>query len=78
MTREYVWRGAYIAAMLELDPGQLQSRISEARELIARRLEEINNDSAESEEERSALTDAQQNLRALMRTVEQKDPRGRK
>ena len=78
MTREYVWRGAYIAAMLELDPGQLQSRISEARELIARRLEEINDNTAESEEERSALTDAQQNLRALMRTVEQTNPRGRK
>ena len=75
MTRKYVWQEAYIAAMLELDPDHLRQRIADARGAMARRLDEMRNDTTESEEERSALHDAQQNLRALMRTLDSNSPR---
>lgn len=75
MTRQYVWQELYTTALLELDPDHLRQRITEAREAIAQRLEEVKNDGRESEEERRALNDAHQNLRALMRTLDPYTPR---
>jgi hypothetical protein len=71
MTARYAWQEPYFAAMLELDPGKVRQRITEAQEAIARRLEEVRDGGWESDEERNVLSDAQQNLRALIRTLEQ-------
>jgi hypothetical protein len=75
MTDQYVWQEFYTAAMLELDPERVRQRINEAQEALAQRLEEIRKDGTGSEEERMALTDAQQNLRTLLRTLDLDNPR---
>jgi hypothetical protein len=76
MVPSYVWQESYSAAMLELDPDKLQHRIATAQETIAKRLEELKNDGAQSGDERLALSDAQQALRALARTIGPPRPRG--
>lgn len=70
MTQQYAWQESYSAAMLELDAAKLTQRIAQAQDAIAKRLNEIKNDGMGlSVEERLAMADAQQNLRALLRTV---------
>jgi hypothetical protein len=76
MTRQYVWQEPYSAAMLELDPDKLPQRIAMAQEAIAKRLEETKNDGMRSGDERLALSDAQQTLRALARTIKPPEPHG--
>ena len=61
------WRGAYRAALLELDPAKLAKRIEEACQAIqiANELAQQNFDAAEHQ----ALADALANLRVLRREL---------
>ncbi len=77
MVFHYIWQEPYSAAMLELDPAKLERKITVAQEAIMKRLEEMKNDGVMSAEERLALADAQQNLRALLRTINQSNQANR-
>ncbi len=69
MTKDGLWQESYRAAMLELDPTKLVKRIEAARTAIERRNEELSGISRNGSavEERQAMTDALENLRALQR-----------
>jgi len=70
MSDRHDWHSLYLEAMLEPDPDNLRQRITRAQEAIAERLESgINGESELGIEERAALSDAQHNLRALLRSA---------
>jgi hypothetical protein len=67
-TNTFDWHGLYEAAMLELDPAALRSRIAIARTMIVERMETLSTlDYSVSSPERQAITDALSNLEALER-----------
>jgi len=78
MASEYLWQERYRQAMLELDSDKLRQRITIALETIATRIEETEDGNrALSTDERTALGDAQQNLRALLRTIDRSGCHGK-
>jgi len=67
------WRYLYEAAMLELDPVELRSKIEIAEEAIRRRGMELTQTSGPStREEQKALADALGNLRILAKLESKK------
>lgn len=66
MTKDGLWQESY-RAVLELDPTKLVKRIEAARAAIQHRTEQLPGSSGIAEEERQAMTDALENLRALQR-----------
>jgi hypothetical protein len=66
LTDDVPWRSLYAAAMLELDPTALQTKIQTAYAAIEKRIEELDLRSG-SQEERQAVTDALHGLRTLQR-----------
>ena len=70
MTQDVPWRNLYAAAMLELDPSELQRKIQAAYAAIEKRIEELELRSGSdqcSREERQAISDALHGLRTLQR-----------
>jgi hypothetical protein len=61
---ESEWRDLYKAAMLELDPKQLQARVKAAEDAINAR---ASGDARLSRDERRAMDDALSDLRVLKR-----------
>ncbi|MGD0989234.1 MAG: hypothetical protein ABR874_15580 [Candidatus Sulfotelmatobacter sp.] len=61
------WRELYKAAMLELDPSCLPSRISEAQEAVQKAQRELGGQPSDRPGEMRALADAMENLRTLYR-----------
>ena len=62
------WRELYSAAIIEVDPGLLKTRIVRAEASIVRRLETIKTRTS-SDDERQAISDALASLRVLKREV---------
>jgi hypothetical protein len=67
-SEDYDWVELYRAALLEVDPEKLRSLVEEAYEVLQQRAWELINQNS-SEPERSALSDALQNLRVLRREL---------
>jgi hypothetical protein len=64
------WRELYQAAMVELDPAQLETRISAASAAIAQRIDELTsqrNNTIETLDELQQLSQATQGLSTLRR-----------
>jgi hypothetical protein len=57
------WKQLYALAMLELDPANVQQRISDARQAILDRIEELH--TSPSDGEQRGLSDALRDLRVL-------------
>jgi hypothetical protein len=68
MTANVSWRELYQAALVEVQPGELQGRIDAAAEAICRRNEEIKQAGSQSSAEQQAIADALRTLRVLART----------
>jgi hypothetical protein len=67
-TNVFGWHGLYEAAMLELDPAALRSRILIARAEIVGRMDKLSTlDYSLSSQERQAITDALNTLETLER-----------
>ena len=62
------WKQLYQAALLELDPAELQKRIEAAEEGIYQRVEQLKQSQASSGEEWCAINDALRRLRILANT----------
>jgi hypothetical protein len=70
------WQDLYEAALLELNPEELQSKIEMADEAIRRRSEELMRvEDKNALDELRGIADAQQNLRTLRR-MELRSPAG--
>jgi hypothetical protein len=68
MTNNVSWQELYTAAMLELDPTMLPSRIDVAQAAIRQAMEELTgNHKIGTGEETQAMADALRNLRTLQR-----------
>jgi hypothetical protein len=68
MTNNVSWQELYTAAMLELDPTMLPSRIDVAQAAIRQAMEELTgNHNIGTGEETQAMADALRNLRTLQR-----------
>lgn len=65
MTKELSWQALYHAALLELDPRELWSRIGDAEAAIQRRIAQIKNNRPGSSEEAASLEAALRGLRVL-------------
>jgi hypothetical protein len=67
-SEDYPWVELYRAALLEVDPEKLRLLVEEAYEVLQQRAWELINQNS-CEQERSALSDALQNLRVLRREL---------
>ena len=67
MTSNVGWREVYRAALLELQPEEMQRRIDAAEKAISQRSEELKQSDNESIEEQQAMADALRALRLLAR-----------
>ena len=74
MTTQVGWRELYQAALLELRPEELRTRIDDAERAIQQRIVELRHADSSSEEESRALDDALRGLQILAST-ECKSPR---
>jgi hypothetical protein len=70
MKADYVWKGPYQAAMVEIDHGKLQESLQAAKAAIDNRLHELQLDHGGTPEERQAITDALANLNVIRRELE--------
>jgi hypothetical protein len=68
MTMQVGWRELYQAALLELHPEELRTRIDDAEKAIQQRITELRQDDSSSNEELRALDDALRGLRVLIST----------
>jgi hypothetical protein len=68
MTMQVGWRELYQAALLELRPEELRTRIDDAEKAIQQRIAELRQDDSSSNEELRALDDAMRGLRVLIGT----------
>jgi len=68
MTANLSWQELYQAALVEVQPGELQGRIDAAEEAICRRSEELKQADTQSNSEQQAIADALRTLRVLART----------
>ena len=59
------WRGLYKAALLEIDPSKIRSRIEEARKALSLRSRELSESSPNSDGETEAIENALYALQAL-------------
>jgi|HubBroStandDraft_6_1064221.scaffolds.fasta_scaffold1553430_2 hypothetical protein len=62
------WYSIYTAALLELDPAKLSTRIRDAEAAIFLRAQNLG-DGSDSVREREAITDALSSLRSLQRNM---------
>jgi hypothetical protein len=68
MTTQLGWRELYRAALLELRPQELRTRIDDAERAIRQRMVELRHVDSSSEEETRALDDALRGLQVLAST----------
>jgi hypothetical protein len=68
MTINFAWRGKYTEALLELSREEMPGRIRAAEQAIYRRLDELKQGAAASDEELWAISDALRGLRMLDKT----------
>jgi hypothetical protein len=66
MAQTVSWQEFYQAALLELDPDQLQRRIEEAQKAIRQRMAELRQNGPGPQEETNALESALQGLDVLV------------
>jgi hypothetical protein len=71
---QWAWRELLRAALLEFDSESLPQRIQEARQAISTRVEELRDEPA-MQEEKTALQDGLNSLRALARITEDRKSR---
>lgn len=67
------WRAKYHAVLLELDPLRLRERIEETQAAMRSRLRELIALGASRSQEAHDLEDAEQNLRVLKRSLEERN-----